>query len=325
MKNTQKIIKNITKTFAVAATCLFMSASAVQMAHADSEGFASDIVSRPAPARRGAIGLTITGQLPRAATADRALNEQLNTRFTTQFNDFVEEHMGRAATLEFSKDVFASGDFVSVVVDMTAISATTTRARATTVINTETNEIITLSDFNQNALPLINARLNSMIEISPRLFVSNFTEIDNDHPFYMRDNVLVIPFASGTFAAGNRDIHTESFTKASIHNEAVEGHMFTTLNEDMYNTIMVRLVDVATMFGFTVTWDAEASTATIDRMGEFETYVIVGENTHGLEIAPEIINGRVHVPLSFFREVLGIASTVTDGEILMTKYQGMNH
>ncbi|MCL2620758.1 MAG: copper amine oxidase N-terminal domain-containing protein [Defluviitaleaceae bacterium] len=321
LKN-NKIIKNIFKTVVVAGISLVMSASAVQIIHADADNFANGIVTRNAPSRRGAVGLTISGQLPRAITGNRNLDEALNDRFMGQFNEFVDEHMGRAAIMEFSKDVMVSGDFVSVIIDMTATSATTTSAIATTVINTETGEIITLSDYSPNMLPLINDQLMSIVASSPRLFVSDFSGIDNGHPFYFDGDVLVIPFASGTFSSANRDVSLQSFSRTLIQNEVVGSHMFTTLDGDQYNTIMVRLVDVVGLFGFNTTWDGDAQTVTIYHSGELATKVVVGENSHGLELAPEIINNRVHVPLSFFREVLGIIATVnSDGVILMTMYQ----
>ncbi|MCL2235527.1 MAG: copper amine oxidase N-terminal domain-containing protein [Defluviitaleaceae bacterium] len=321
MKKPNKIFKKICKSFAVMGVGLVMVVSAVQTTHASGEDFAEGITNRNAPPRRGAIGLTISGQLPRAVTGNRAFDEELNARFTAQFNDFVEEHAGRAASLEFSNNVFVSGDFVSVVINMTAISATTTRARATTVINAETNEIISLSDYNPNALAMINNRLNNMVAESPRLFVANFSGIDNNHPFYINGSILVIPFASGTFALGNREIHTEGFSIISIHNETIEDNLFVTMDEEQYNTIMVRLGEVVRLFGFTAEWDADAGVTTIIQ-GNRTTEVVVGENTHGLELPPEIISGHVHVPLSFFRDVMGIATTVMpSGEILMTLYQ----
>lgn len=318
---TNKFIKNICKTAAVMGIGLVMAVSAMQTTFASADTFAGGIISRNAPQRRGAIGLTITGQLPRAATGNRDLDEMLNNRFTAQFNAFVDEHMGRAATITFAKDVIVSDDFVSVIIDMAAISATTTNARATTVINTETMEIINISDYNLNALPLINGNLHNLISASPRLFVTNFTAIDNYHPFYFDGDLLVIPFASGEFSLADRGIFTKTFTRTNIRNEIVESDLFTVLGEEQYGTIMVRIAPVADLFGFEYTWDADVHAHTLTK-GDFVVMLAVGENTHGLELAPMIINGSVHVPLSFFREVLGIVTTVlSDDEILMTMYQ----
>lgn len=319
---TKRIAKNILKTIAVAGMGLVMSASTLEITLANADDFAGGIITRNAPGRRGAVGLTISGQLPRAVTGNRGLDDVLNARFMEQFNEFIDEHMGRAALMDFSKDLFVSGDFVSVIIDMTATSATTTRAIATTVINVETGEIINLSDYSPNILSLINNQLMNMVTDNPRMFASDFSGIDSNHPFYFDGNMLVIPFETGTFDIASRDISFQSFSRDLIQSQVIGSHLFTTLDDDQYNTVMVRLADVARLFGFDATWNSYDQTVTIYQGGDFITQVTAGENSHGLELAPTVINSRVHVPLSFFPQVLGIIATAdTGGSIVMTMYQ----
>ncbi|MCL2170324.1 MAG: copper amine oxidase N-terminal domain-containing protein, partial [Defluviitaleaceae bacterium] len=239
----------------------------------------------------------------------------------------------RTPDLHFETSMHTSGHYISVVVHMHASGLTATTAVATTVINVQSLEIITITDFNPNMLQVVNNRLNNEIIQNPRGFVGDFTGIDNSHPFYLNQNTLNVPFASGTLKP-TRDIINITFHNNSIQNEVIARPMFRTLPEDAYNTIMVRIL-VAEYFGYTIGQIAESHTLskghllvtiTVGR----NSYFLTGDEARTLELAPMLIDGEVYVPLSFFREILGLATTVvSESEILMSKWQspdtGMSH
>jgi hypothetical protein len=219
--------------------------------------------------------------------------------------------------------------------NMEAVGAGITRAVATTVIDAVTMEIITLTDFNPNALTIVNNRLQHLISINPRIFISNFNGISNGHPFYLQDGVLLISFGSGEWLVGDRGIRNVPLSLAQIQNVTVSSDMFHVLPAERYDTIMVRLSDVAPSFGYTISpWNAVTRTVEISRNDVLVSSVTVGRNLYSysdsepraLELAPEIIRSRVYVPLSYFREILGIATHVVDpgtpdGYIFMSRFE----
>jgi hypothetical protein len=291
---------------------------------------AEQIGTRPAAPRRGALDLTITGQIPTANFTGLGMvsfNEELNDRFVAQRDDFIQTHRVRAPDFHFEPEVFISGQFISVVVNMESLGVNISRAVATTVIDTENLEIITLTDFNPNFLQIANNRLDSMIAQNPRLFVTDFAGVDNNHPFYLNDDGLNLPFASGTLRASQRGIETINFSFDSIQDEIIETELFFALAAEQYNTIMVRLGTVAEKFGYDV--ESEDDAVNLTRDGVLEAGITVGQNAYyrndeaiALEVAPELRAGEIYVPLSFFREILGIATTVVPGEhILMSQWR----
>ncbi|MDR2167964.1 MAG: copper amine oxidase N-terminal domain-containing protein [Clostridiales bacterium] len=295
---------------------------------------ADQIGTRAATPRRGAPDMTITGEIPNASLTvlgAAALNIELNDRFVAQRDEFIQIHRARTPDLHFETETIAAGRYVSVIVNMEARGVNITRAVATTVINAETLEIISITDFNPNALQIVNGRLENKIALNPRLFIANFAGIDNNHPFYLDEDGLVVPFASGTLRISQREIENITFAFEDIQNEIIENEVFFALTAAQYSTIMVRLSDVVARFGF----ETEALTApirmNISRGGEAVTTVTVGRNayirdgeTRQLETGPRLRRGEMYVPLTFFREILGLATTVIPDEyILISEWHGL--
>lgn len=309
------------------------------------EALKTQIVLRSPPERVGNMDLTIGGKIPQAnilrrgtqaanlRPLDAPRNLALNNRFMSQYDDFIRAHRARASTFTFETNIYTSGRFVSVVMTMEAEGAGITRAAATTVIDAVTLNVITLTDFNPNALHIVNSHLQYHISLNPRAFVSNFTGIDNTHPFYLEDNVLRIPFGSGAWRVGDREIRPVPVPLAHVQDVIVDSSLFRVLPAEQYNTIMVRLSDVALMFGYAAQWDALTQTVDVRRNDVSVSTVVVGRNSYfyrgsearELELAPEIVRNRVYVPLSFFREILGIATIVVapgtaDGHLFMSRF-----
>jgi len=306
----------------------------------------SDFVStRNVPRRAAAMGLEITGLIPEANFDCDELNYLLEERFTTQVNSFIQAHQASALSINFSTDVFShlhypdSSDndehhlLVSIVITMEAVSAATTTAVATTVVNTHYDEIITLSQYNINAIALVNNYIRARIDANPRLFVPSFSGIDAEHPFYFNSGRLVIPFGSGELTL--RGTHHITLVTDNIDTVVIRPTQAFTLPAEQYSVRMVRLAVVTDHFGYSLEWDARTRTAKIligDEAGndyEVISMLTVGENVYSyrgsdertLEVAPALRLGRTYVPLSFFDEIMGLTATVTpNGYIVISRY-----
>jgi len=286
------------------------------------------IGTKDAPQRPTVIGLEITGQIPYAQTASNRLNEELDERFTAQRNAFEQDHLTSALSIHFDSNTYTSSHFASVVFTKEATSASITSTISTTVIDARTNRVITLQDYNVNITQVINGHINHKISENPRGFISNFAGIDEDHPFYLDGNDLVIPFGSAELISDNRSIHDVRLSISNIQDETIGSSFFEALPPSQYNTIMVRLTEVVSRFGYDYEWIGEARTVNILINGDIIGYVTLDENSYNyrdhtvreLELAPMAFNDRAYVPLSFFSEIMGIHATVTSSGIAMTRY-----
>jgi len=336
-----KISKYITKgavvaglVFAISTVSLFShnfqaSTNVTATTPSRAEVVALQIGTREAAPRRGVAGLNITGEIPYANlvglnSAD--FNDELNERFIEQRDDFVQAHRARTPNLEFDTTIHVFGDYVSVVIEMTARGVTITRNAATTVINTATMQIVPMTDFNPNMLQLANSRFELMILAAPRSYVATFDGIDLTHPFYLSESSLNIPFASATFLAGTRSIVNVNFSFNDIQNEIVEDIFFHNIMVNQYSVTMVQVAEIAERFGFAVS--RTGNSFSLRRDGVVVSFA-VGVNSYvidgaarPLEVAPRLQAGEAYVPLSFFREILGFATTViSENEILISEWR----
>ena len=300
-------------------------------ANADrAQTLAASITTRRAPRVHGSRA-QVTGDIPDARNVENtALRAELQTRFAAQASVFSQAHQAHAHTIDHSVETFISGNFVSVVLTMEAQWATTATAVATTVINANTNQIVSLDQYHANARVLVNSHIRGMIAANPRNFISNFNGIAADHPFYLDGGRLVIPFGSAGLIPTNRAVHTVEILIENIRGMIVGGHAFFQLPQEQYNTIMVRLVPVLEHFEYAFTWDGVAQTVTISAGGRVISIVTIGENeffyrnsgVRELEAAPVLRAGMTYVPLSFFDEMIGMSTTVDLGgrQIFLNRY-----
>lgn len=334
----QKLLKNI---FAKCFVVVLLSTLVFQVSPSTTF-FASDafdqqpILTRPAPRRAAAMGLEISGEIPEANFDDEEFNKILTERFNAQVNSFIQQHQASALYINFTTKTVeyqqASEDgehFISVVITMEAISATTTVAVATTVINTDAQEIITLDHFSINAIALANNHIRGLIARTPRGFVQNFGGIDTDHPFYLENNQIVIPFGSSELFASTRGLRSIRMSLGHIHDEIVPGEFVYTLPAEQYSTRMVRLSPVLQGHGYTTNWNSQTLTIEIFDDVRLVASLTVDENAFSygssperhLEVAPMLRHSRVYVPLSFFDEIMGMTVTITpDGYIIISRY-----
>ncbi|MCL2752937.1 MAG: hypothetical protein FWE44_02170 [Defluviitaleaceae bacterium] len=340
------IVAGLAAVFAVSAVIaqpVFANNAAVSEQTTDyAQNLVDGISSQLVPQRVGAMGVTITGRLPRIAM-QQGFEEQiriLNTRFLTQFDDFLDAHRTRASRLEYSFEVSVSGEafdeigqFVSVIITMRAVGANTTEAAATTVINAQTFEAVSLSDIHPNALQLISNRLVESAQAQPRLHNSNFNGINSNHPFYLENDSIVIPFASGAFTIAHRNVRTVTFPMAAFQHELIPLNHIMTLPPEQYNVVLVNLARGLRDFGYTTTLPSPATqTVNILQNGMLISSVTLGENSYfyrdaeaarSLELAPRLhpeIANRVMVPMSFFRDIMGMATTVTPQGVLISVF-----
>ena len=286
-------------------------------------GYGVSISTIAAPRRPGIRDMEITGKIPFAnVEGNSEFAEILNERFLSQFSELVQAHQSSALSLNFSTEIFTSQRssdqdmFISVVITMQAVSATTTTTVATTVINATTGQIIFLTEYHTNLSHIVNAQLRQ--RTNGRNFIN--VNIAADQPFYITENLLIIHF-------NEREIGTVIINLDNIIEHTIDESLFFVLPADQYSTIMVRLTAVIPHFGYSFAWGDHYQIIEIF-FGEDHTGTLtIGKNefsrgieTALLEAAAMIHESRTYVPLSFFQEILGIATKIDNEKIIFTKY-----
>ena len=288
----------------------------------------SGLGAQDAPQRPATMSLEITGQIPTANTGSSQLDSQLEERWTTQLNNFVQSHMASALSINSTVEHFASGRYVSTVFIKEAVSVSTTTVVSTTVIDTSgNNRIIALTDVDVNILQLINNYINAQVAARPHNF-SSFSGIDANHPFYMDGDRLVIPFGSAELVSTDRGVHNVTLSRSDIQSVTFNSEHFRILPPSQYSTIMVRVSSVMGSFDYDVRWDNDLRAAIVSKDGRIVSILTIGENSYQydggrareLEVAPMLHNDLTYVPLSFFNEVVGIPTTVSSSGVTASRY-----
>ena len=285
---------------------------------------AGQITEITAPRGALALDLSVSGRIPSANIPNnRNLSDELNAIFMANHNAFIQAHATSALSFTFSVDIITFGEFVSVVQRSSAISASRSHGISSTVISATDMEIITLNDLGVNIISLIDNQIQDIIAENPRDFISNFTGIDSDHPFFIEDGYIVVPFPSAALHTANRNIFEVRLYKRAIQVEVLSDNHFMVLPAAQYSMVMLDLAQTVRLFGYEMQMTVLNRQATVlrnnRRIATFRAgqnrYTVFGSTfassiTMDLEIAPIFRDGRVFVPVSFFREVLGISVAI---------------
>ena len=293
----------------------------------------SQIFEIPAPRGILPLDLQITGSIPYANIAGHSeLSEQLNEIFQARHNAFISARSAAVLELNFGVELIVYNNFLSIVQTKFSRSISETQSVSATVIDFETMQIINLSHFGENTISLINNHINSMVAANPLAFVPHFAEISNATQFYIINGQIVIPFASGTLFALDRNIFNVVINKNNIHNVAIKPPNFLVLPPSQYNTIILDLNHILPLFGYEIRETVSVRNFAIFRDNSRVANLTIGLNRYALagrgaapartlEVAPSMRAGSVFVPLSFVREFLNISAYVSSSGIILSTYR----
>ena len=248
----------------------------------------------------------------------------------------AEARKSRALMVNFSYEVVVGGlesEFVSIIILSETEGALVLNRVDTIVIHAQTREILGLSDIlGPNAVSLVNNLVEEHISNDSRFFSNISPNIGENHNFYVEDNALYIVFNKYEIASGSEGILEIGMLLDNVLN--------LTLNKDdyhlsgLYGIRMVPLRRVCESFGFKISWSSSSQTATITKQGIPGTIAVtIGSNRYTrsanrntpfetrLELAPEIIDGSIHVPITFVETMLGLTYGINqNGEITISEY-----
>jgi len=273
---------------------------------------------------RGEVRLR--GERPAANAAAGEFQALLDMHFEAQFDDFIRL-TERARTLTFEFDVTVSGRFVNIKFFCNRTAAATEQHILTTVIDSVSLEILTLTDVvGVNGAELINQPLWAQIASNPSRFSTSFSGITNSHGFFMDGTSAVLVFSEFELVNARVGITQVSIDTENVFNVTAEYEYI----KESRGIKMIRLRHIADGFGYNLTWTSAARTVNISSAYGMNVTVSIDRNRYvdenhpgilELEAAPVIFNDFTYLPLSFFTQIMRLAYYVhQDGSITFSRF-----
>ena len=255
--------------------------------------------------------------------------ENLNEHLYNQFNEFIQLASGVTRSLSFHFEVIVSGQFINILFFCYRNAAALEQHIKTTVINSETMQIVSLTSIlGCNAIRLINQSLSPLIASEPALYIASFAGISNKQYFYVNDNYVVLVFSEFELMRTRAGITRLSLNKNDVINVIIPAEEVRFLA----NITMLPLRMVITDFGYYPFWTAATRSINIVSqqvslsvsINETRVYDAVQPGqVLFLETAPAIFNNRTYMPLSFFNYFLGLTHYVGEGgSITFSRFTG---
>ncbi|MCL2593869.1 MAG: stalk domain-containing protein [Defluviitaleaceae bacterium] len=278
------------------------------------------------------------GYLPlvrRGSPNAMAINDEIDR---IQNDAMALARRSRALSIYFSYDVVIGGaedQYVSIIVGSETAIASTLQRVDTIVISQETREILTLTDIlGRNAVAIVTSVVEEYIANNSGFYTNVRLEISEDHNFYIEGEMLYIIFNKYEIADGSMGIQKIGIELSNVINLTLEREEYHL--SGLYGIRMVPLRLIAEAFGHRISWNEASETATITRNGTTNgtVSITIGSNRYTritsrstpfetrLEMAPELIDGSAHVPITFIDVMLGLIYSIDpSGEITISEYR----
>ena len=274
--------------------------------------------------------ITIGGTLPSVFIEEySALEERLNRAIENEYENVLKKINIKKGEVVFSFDEYYFENYVSLMIN--CWNEESLEAVGSVCFDSESFSIVNINDvLGLNGVKMLNKALAGEIKSDLDKYNANFSGIDKYHTFYADDGVINIVFDKYEIANGREGIVYFPFDTENVTEEILLKEEYKTKAD--YNVRMVMLKQIATIFDMALEWDEKTSTVSVI-LNEQQSIVkiTIGDNSYSksssstkilLEAAPEIIDNRTYVPISFLESILDISYNVnSDGSITLSKYE----
>lgn len=275
-------------------------------------------------------GVPVSGVIPRiSGLADEAFQAELNEAFARLVNEKkAEAEKSRPLEISFSYEVKPYENIVSVLIYTAAASASPSKDVASFNFDPAACEHLDLTDvLGANAVAVVDRYVSDAIRQAPERFTADFKGVDDSVAFYVENDACVVLFDKYAIAAGYLDVVEFPVKISDVKHYAVKKQDYVVL-EDYYNLKMIPMRAVCEGLGYTVGWDKAANASTITKENfttkvqpEKNSYAIGSNPPRELEAAPQIRNGVMYLPVSFYETILGAAYSVDENDtVLFSQY-----
>jgi hypothetical protein len=273
-------------------------------------------------------GLEMSGMIPEISAEYGEVSVYLNRMIDGAITSRIRAAKdSRARSIRFAYQVYSDMQVVSVVLLSTVTSATPKTMVDSVNFNPDTGMLITLAEvIGFDPAPLASKILHERIRGNPEIYNVNLnTENIASRPFYMDNGLAVIlfdEFELSAVAGGPNELLMDLSRISQIMLSWVE------YRQNHYGPVkMIPLERVCSALGYAVNDDGERVTVMRDGLTVSEltpgvnNYVELGRRMRSLEAPPErSFGGELHVPISFFDQILSWITYTIDGDDNITFY-----
>jgi len=277
-------------------------------------------------------GLDIQGEIPELLEDFGPAYAMLNDEIIAAKNGLIEgTRRIRARSINFDYKIAHTDDVVSFVI-MATTRAVTDRTSVTSVnFNPRTGELVNLQEaMGIDITPLAEGKIADMIRQDPATYYAAFTAPPTGQAFYLTRHSLVLLFDEFQLSSAPGSTRMIELVLENIKVFTI-AHDEYRISQDRYEIKMMPLRQILTNIGYDsgdLRWEGQK--AVITRNGNAIITLTPGENNfqingvmqRSLEAAPEMKDGRMYVPISFFDQILGLTAYNIDdmGNITFMAY-----
>ena len=279
-------------------------------------------------------GLDIRGQRPVLLECFGSAYSRINDEIEAERESLIDgARRIRARSITFDYEIFHTNDVVSIVIFATTRAVTDRTSVASVNFNPRTGALVTLTEaMGMDITPLAEGKIADMIRSDPATYYVAFSAPPTGQAFYLTNEELVLLFDEFQLSSAPNSTRTITLRLRNIRSFSIAHHEYR-ISQDRYEIKMMPLRQILTGMGYNnndFIWNPEEREATILRNGRPMVTLVAGENNfllngvlqRSLEAAPELSNGTMYVPVSFFDQILGLTAYNIDeqGNIMFMTY-----
>ena len=281
-------------------------------------------------------GLEIRGTVPHLTPEFGAgyvrINDYIANYAVSSLIENARSGMTRSRSIKFSHEAHSSGNVVSLVIFAEVDSSVPRTLVRTVNFNAASGRLIGLREaIAMDITPIIERKIAEMIRNNPEhYYVAQSASLD-DMPFYVTDNRVVVLFNGLSLSTRDAEVSYISFTRRNLHSFSLPRNDYQ-VRDYGYSLKRIPLRAVVEGLGFTVSFNSNTGLVSVIQNRQvivtlsegYNGFALNGGMTVSLEEGPLLIGSRMHVPITFFDQILPLTvySVSSDGRITFVTYQG---
>ncbi|MCL2708732.1 MAG: copper amine oxidase N-terminal domain-containing protein, partial [Defluviitaleaceae bacterium] len=234
----------------------------------------------------------------------------------------------KARSIEFSYQLYISGDVVSVVVYSTVSSASQKTEVSSVNFNPKDGSRVGVAEaVGYNIAPLAEKIIAERIRREPEKYSVSSVRLLPGQAYFMLDGLLVLLFDEYSLARGAFGVTPFAIDLVRVEAAEVASNEYYEISE--YLIKMVPLQRILYSIGYHLEWYPREHRADIYKNGSLQMSLIISVNSYfagasrprrSLEAAPELTAEIVYVPISFFDQILSLVVYTIDEDRNITFY-----
>ncbi len=265
----------------------------------------------------------VKGTKPQVTSNDistKAINDKIDSIYNAQTKSAAND---RAKSITYSFEEYQSNGYVSIVILSDVQNATEAQYANTVTFSTSTGSIVKLSEvLGGKTIDVINKYVNEEIKNNKKY--DKTVTITNDSDFYLNNGEIVLVFDAYTLSQNQTSVVRMPVDLSKITSYKLPSNQYYV--KDTFNIRMIPLRKTCEGLYYDVAWNGNNKSFTVSDSKTTSTGA-VSSNTYTinnrrvrLEYKPDLTNGILYVPISYFTDVLDLSYKIdNNGDVTFYK------